>query len=93
MLNWNTDEETFRKLHPEEHKSWRLIQLINFGLDGEKLDEKEIKRVWPRIKDRINPDKRKVLEFFLWNKKWRKEPGLLPDRSNYWTLRSASNTS
>lgn len=93
MINWNTDEKAFEKLHPKEYKLWRLTQLINYGLDGEKLDKKEIELAWPKIKDRLNPDKRKVLEFFLWNKKWNQEPGLLPDRSNYWNWRSKNRTS
>jgi len=93
MLNWNTDEQTFKKLRPQEYQLWRLTQLINYGLDGEKLDEQEVRSAWPKIKERLNPDKRKVLEFFLWNKKWRREPGLLPNRSNYWLWRSKSRTS
>ena len=93
MINWNTDEKIFKKLHLKEYKLWRITQLINYGLDGELLDKKEVIHAWSEIKDRLNPDRRKVLEFFIWNKKWTKAPGLLPDRSNYWTLRSASNTS
>ena len=93
MINWNTDEKTFKKFHPEEYKLWRLTQLINYGLDGETLSEKEVRLAWPSIKDRLNPDRRKVLEFFLWNKKWRKEPGLLPDRSNYWIWRPQTHIS
>jgi len=87
MFNWNTDEKKFKKLHPKEYRLWRLTQLINYGLDGEKLDKEEVMNAWPDIKDRLNPDKRKVIEFFLWNKPWRQEPGLLPDRSNYWIWR------
>lgn len=87
MINWNTDEEQLKKNHPKEYKLWRLTQLINYGLEGEKLDEKEVRAVWPKIKDRLNPDKRKVIEFYIWNKSWRPEPGLLPDRSNYWSWR------
>jgi hypothetical protein len=93
MINWNTDEKKFKKLHPRQYNLWRLVQLINFGLDGEKLDEKEVRDAWTKIKDRLNPDKKKVLEFFLWNKKWRREPGLLPDRSNYWIWRFGKTTS
>lgn len=93
MINWNTEEKKLKELRPEEYKLWRITQLINYGLEGEKLDEKEIRDVWPKIKDRLNPDKRKVLEFFLWNKKWSREQGLLPNRSNYWIWRAANHTS
>ncbi|MBI3559834.1 hypothetical protein HY087_01765 [Candidatus Gottesmanbacteria bacterium] len=92
MINWNTDEELLKKNHPKEYRLWRLAQLINYGLEGEKLDEKELRAVWQKIKDRLNPDKRKVIEFFLWNKPWRPEPGLRPDRSNYWSWRYPNHT-
>jgi len=84
MFNWNTDEKKFKKLHPKEYRLWRLTQLINYGLDGEKLDKEEVMKAWPSIKDRIDPDKQKVIEFFVWNKPWHKEPGLAFDRSNFW---------
>jgi len=87
MINWNTDEKRLKKNHPEEYKLWRLTQLINYGLEGEKLDEEEVRAAWPKIKDRLDPDKQKVIEFFLWGNQWRPEPGLLPDRSNYWSWR------
>lgn len=93
MINWNTDDQRLKKDHPEEYKLWRLVQLINYGLEGEKLDEQEVKNAWPKIKNRLNPDKRKVLELLLWNKKWQKEPGLLPNRSNFWILPSATDIS
>jgi len=69
MINWNTDEKRLKKLHPKEYTLWRLTQLINYGLDGEKIDQQELRR---------------ALEFLLWNKKWKTEQGLLPDRSNFW---------
>ncbi|MBI3559103.1 hypothetical protein HY085_01790 [Candidatus Gottesmanbacteria bacterium] len=84
MVNWNTDEKAFKKKKPKEYALWRLVQLINYGLEGEKLDPKEVKLAWPKIKDRISPDKQKVIEFFLWNRPWRPEPGLMFDRSNFW---------
>ena len=97
MINWNTDEKKFKKLHPKEYLLWRLTQLINYGLDGERLDEEEIRNAWPHIKDRIDPDKQKVIEFFLWDTKWTKEPGLAFDRSNFWQWyfkrRTSSNNS
>lgn len=92
-MNWNTDEKKFKKFHPKEYKLWRLTQLINYGLDGEKLDEQEVRSAWPKIKDRLDPDKQKVLEFFLWRKSWKKEQGLAFDRSNFWTWYSKQKTS
>lgn len=69
MINWSVDEKSFKKKHPKEYKLWRLTQLINYGLDGEKLDEKEVKKAWPKIKDRLDPHKEAYFEFLLWNKK------------------------
>ena len=93
MINWNTDEKTFKKKYPKEYKLWRLTQLINYGLDGEKLDEKEVKRAWPKIKDRLDPDRRKTIEFFVWGRKWKVEPGLRADRKNFWQWYFKQSTS
>ena len=68
MINWNTDEKTFKKKYPKEYKLWRLTQLINYGLDGEKLSIIEVKKAWPKIKNRIEPQKARIIEFLLWNK-------------------------
>lgn len=69
MINWSTDEKTFKKKYPKEYKLWRLTQLINYGLDGEKLNEKEVKKAWPKIKDRLDPDLRNYVHFLLWPKR------------------------
>ena len=69
MYNWSTDEKRFKKKDPEGYKLWRLIQLINYGLDGEKLDEKEVKKAWPKIEDRLDLDIKGYLEFLLWPKR------------------------
>ncbi|MBM3205956.1 hypothetical protein FJZ41_03870, partial [Candidatus Shapirobacteria bacterium] len=68
MYNWSVDEEKFKKEDPEGYKLWRLTQLINYGLDGEKLDREEVERTWPRIKDRLDPYKARFLEYLLWGK-------------------------
>src|SRR3990170_2543573 len=44
MINWSIDEKKFKKENPEEYRLWRLTQLINYGLDGEKLDREEVKQ-------------------------------------------------
>ena len=68
MYNWSTDEKRFKKESPKEYKLWRLTQLINYGLDGEKLDREEVKKAWPKIKNRLDPDLGNFLEFLLWPK-------------------------
>ena len=52
MYNWSTDED-YLKQFPEEYEKWRLLQLINYGLDGEKLDLKLLKKHWKKIKDDV----------------------------------------
>lgn len=69
MYNWSVDEKAFKKKYPKEYKLWRLTQLINYGLDGEKLDEEEVKKAWPKIKDQLDPHKIVYLEYLLWGKK------------------------
>jgi len=52
MYNWSTDEK-YLKQFPEEYERWRLLQLINYGLDGEKLDLKLLKKHWKKIKKEV----------------------------------------
>ena len=49
MYNWSTDEDYLKKF-PEEYEKWKLLQLINYGLDGEKIDLKILKKHWNSIK-------------------------------------------
>lgn len=80
MYNWSVDEKKFKKEAPEQYKIWKLEQLINYGLGGEKLKEKEIKKFWRKIKNRIDPHKKLLLEFLLWNKK----PSLRQFKKDFW---------
>lgn len=69
MFNWSTDEAYFKKKAPGQFKQWKLLQLINYGLDGEKLDGQLIKKLWPEIKTKIiSQDIKDYLEFLLWPK-------------------------
>ena len=81
MINWSTDEKRFKKKYPKEYKLWRLTQLINYGLDGEKLDKKEVKKVWPKIKENLDPYKKRALEYLLWGKL-----SSLPNNLSFWQL-------
>ncbi len=64
MYNWSIDEEKFKKEDPEKYKIWRLEQMINFGLGGEKLDINELKKYLSKLS--IDKPVRKYLEFLLW---------------------------
>ena len=81
MYNWSVDEEKFRKESPEVYRLWRLTQLINYGLDGERLSREEVKRAWPKIKDNLDPYKRRALEYLLWGKLYS-----LPNNLTFWNL-------
>jgi len=78
MYNWSTDIKKLSK-YPEKYKIWRLETLINYGLDGEKLDKEEIKRMWDNIKDGLDPYKRRALEYLLWGKLYS-----LPNNLTFW---------
>ena len=86
MRNWSVDIARFKKDHPEQYKLWRLVQLINSGLDGERLDPKEVKTFWSKIKDQLDPYKRRVIEFLLWGNLYS-----LPNNLYFWNLSSKKN--
>ena len=66
MYNWNTDTKILKK-NPEEYAVWKLEQLINFGLDKERLDSKLVKKYWDKLQ--IDPKKKEALAFLLWQKR------------------------
>ena len=53
MYNWSIDEAKFKKRALAKYKEWRLLQLINYGLQGEKLNLSFLKKSWPKIKNQI----------------------------------------
>jgi len=65
MYNWSTDTKKFKS--EEERIIWELEQLINFGLGGSKLDLKLVKKYWDKLD--LDPDRKKFIEFLIWNKK------------------------
>jgi hypothetical protein len=65
--NWSVDEKKFKKEDPKAYKIWRIQQMINYGLAGEKLDEKEVKKYWKKLF--MDEPTRKFLELLLWNKR------------------------
>ena len=81
MNNWSTDEQRLKKENPEGYKIWRITQLINYGLSDEKLDLREVKVVWPKIKDKLDPYKARALEYLLWGKLYS-----LPNNLTFWNL-------
>jgi len=76
-----TAVKKFKKENPKEYRLWRLTQLINYGLDGEKLDKQEVKKSWFKIKDKLDPYKKRALEYLIWGKLYS-----LPNKLTFWNL-------
>ena len=85
MYNWSTDEEKLKKENPGGYRVWRVTQLINYGLADEKLDRREVKDIWPKIKDKLDPYKARALEYLLWGKLYS-----LPNNLTFWNLPQSS---
>lgn len=62
MYNWSTDEKKLQK-STEKYAIWRLEQMINFGLSGERIKEFELKKYWSKLQ--LDPARKKFLEFFF----------------------------
>lgn len=65
MYNWSVDIKKLSK-YPEKYKIWKLEQLINFGLDGQKLKKSDLKKYFNQLK--IDPIYKRYLSFLLWPK-------------------------
>ena len=66
MYNWSVDEKKLQK-NPKEHAIWKLEQLINFGLNGEKIDERALRAHWNSL--RIDTNRRNFLNLLLHEEK------------------------
>lgn len=62
MYNWSTDQKELKK-ESEKYAIWKLEQMVNFGLNGDKIDKKELKKYWPKLN--LDPHRRRLLEVFL----------------------------
>ena len=62
MYNWSTDENHLKK-NSEQYTIWKLEQIVNFGLNGEKIVETDLRRYWNRLT--LDPSRQKFLEQLL----------------------------
>lgn len=62
MYNWSVDTTQLKK-NPEKYTIWKLEQLINFGLNGEKINSTELKKYWHKL--HLDPKRKKVLTEWL----------------------------
>ncbi len=67
MHNWSVDIERFKKEDPEGFKVWKLEQLINYGLNDEKIDKELLMKYWDKIYIE-DPFRKEFLELLLWGK-------------------------
>jgi hypothetical protein len=65
VYNWSVDLKKLKK-NRNEYSIWKLEQMINFGLGGEKIDLNLLKKYWTKLK--LDPLRRQFLQFLLWKK-------------------------
>ena len=66
-MTWDYDKNEYQKQAKVDEK-WHLERLLNYGLDGEQIDRKNLEKYWSELK--IPDDRRAFLELLLWNKKF-----------------------
>lgn len=62
MYNWSGNKAKINK-KTKAYRLWHLEQLINFGLNGEKINLKDLKKYWNELN--IDNNKRRFLQLFL----------------------------
>lgn len=62
MKNWSVDVKELKK-DKKKYAIWRLEQMVNFGLDNQKLNASELKKYWTEL--RIDPHKKNYLAMIL----------------------------
>lgn len=62
MYNWSTDENKLKK-DKRAHAIWKLEQMVNFGLNGKKLNASELKKYWEELS--LDPARKRFLELLL----------------------------
>ena len=63
MYNWNTNTSKWNK-RSDSYQIWKLEQLINFGLNGERLNLASIRKYWSKLN--LDSHRKKFLELILW---------------------------
>lgn len=66
-MTWDYTTTEYQKQAQADPK-WYLERLINYGLDGQKIDRKNLEKYL--IELNIPDDRRAFLELLIWNKKF-----------------------
>ncbi len=61
MHNWSTD--TTKLTNPAQKQKWEFEQLINYGLNGQKLNQATLRDFWSTLE--IDPTRRRFLDLLL----------------------------
>jgi len=62
VKNWSVDLKKLKQ-SPEDYKIFKLEQLINYGLGGERLSQSELLKYWDKLT--IDPKKKRYLKLLL----------------------------
>jgi len=65
MYNWSIDTTELKK-DKKQYTIWKLEQLVNFGLNGEKIKKASLKKYWKEL--HLDPKKKRYLSLLLWDK-------------------------
>lgn len=65
MHNWSVDTTELKK-DKKKYAIWRLEQMVNFGLEGEKIKRQELKKYWNILN--LDHNKKQYLKMILWPK-------------------------
>lgn len=63
MYNWGVDLKQLKK-NKKQYAIWKIEQMVNFGLNGEKIKKNALLRYWKKL--RLDPIKKKYLAAILW---------------------------
>lgn len=74
MYNWSVDLKQLKK-NEQKYAIWKIEQMVNFGLGGKKISERELKKYWLKIN--IDPFRRKFLKLIINDKKNLKQKSAL----------------
>ena len=63
MYNWSTNTKRLKN-NPQQYDIFELEQLINFGLNNQKISLAKLRKYWHQID--IDPNKRAYLKRIVW---------------------------
>ena len=63
MYNWTVDIKELKK-DKKQYAIWKLEQMVNFGLNGKKLNKADLKKYWLQLN--LDHKKKKYLSLILW---------------------------